>query len=93
MWPYGKRSSVSLTPPGYSRSSPGLWYDVAFSKPTPTSSSPKGIRIDSPLQRTWIPALDRQQAPEGGDGLRRRLVLEPRDEAELPDLIRSTGRP
>jgi hypothetical protein len=39
------------------------------------------------------PALDRQQAPEGGDGLRRRLVLEPRDEAELPDLIRSTGRP
>src|SRR5438105_13589830 len=47
-------SSVSLTPPGYSASSPGCGYEVAFSGPMPRSRSPHGIQFDSPLQRQWM---------------------------------------
>src|SRR5436305_4223268 len=47
-------SSVSLWPPGYSASSPGCGYEVAFSGPIPKSRSPHGIQFDSPLQRQWM---------------------------------------
>src|SRR3954453_19320398 len=34
--------------------SPGAGWLVWFSNPIPTSNSPSGIHVDSPLQRTWM---------------------------------------
>src|SRR5439155_27046725 len=51
--PYGKSSSVSLIPPGYSSSMPGAGWLVWFSKSSPSFLSPMGIHVDSPLQRKW----------------------------------------
>src|SRR5687767_7642231 len=65
--PYGIRISVSLTPPGYRRISPGRGYVVAFSGGTPIDKSPSGTHVDSPLQRTcsrfcWNGSISRNAA-------------------------------
>src|SRR6266542_3572708 len=40
-------------PPGYRSSMPGAGWLVWFSKSSPSSRSPIGIQVDSPLHRQW----------------------------------------
>src|SRR5215207_8728915 len=48
----------------------------------PRSRSPQGIQLDSPPPTVDDPVLEREDAAKRGDGPRRRLLLETRDEPE-----------